>query len=93
MPSRAAITNLDDAARKRLLEATDTLAEQLRLPSVEREARISRSPEPTPRTVGDLEAAATLAEAVVFLVEDVEGLNRELDELRQQVTAMKEGAA
>lgn len=89
MATRAVLADLDDSARKRLLAATDILAERLHLPSVEREARISRSPEPTPRSVGDLEGVACVAEAVVFLVEDLEGLSQEVEQLRQEIADLK----
>jgi len=76
MAVRAAIVGWEDSARKRLYAATDALAARIGATPVEREARVSRLPEPTPRTVGDLEATAILSEAVVKLTQDVDELRR-----------------
>lgn len=76
MASRAWLATWEDTARKRLFAATDTLAHGLGIAPVEQANRVSHLPEPTPRTVGDLEAAAIVAEAVVALRLDVAALRK-----------------
>ncbi len=69
-------------ARKRVIAAVDVLAARLGRPAFDATIRQSRDPLPTPKTIGAAELTATVAEALVALTEEVDGLRVELAALK-----------
>ena len=78
MATRAHLANWEHEARQRAAAAVAALNARAGLPPVDLSNRTSRLPEPTPRTVGDVELLAALAEAVARLGERLDVLEAEL---------------
>ncbi len=72
----------DSEARKRAVKAVDVLAARLGRPAFDATIRQSRDPLASPKSIGDLELFATLAESVADLTEEVDGLRVELAGLK-----------
>ena len=74
----------DSAVRKRLIAVHDALAARLGRPPFDVEARRPRRPDLDVQRIGELEQMAVIGEAVQRLTEEV-------DALRLEVTALRNG--
>ena len=77
MATIGALSGMEHEARQRALAAVNDLQERAGLPPVDLTNRASRLPEPTPRTVGDAELLAALAEAVGWMAARLDVLEAE----------------
>jgi hypothetical protein len=72
----------DDAARKRLVAASDALAARIGRPPFDAESRRPRTRTLDLEHIGELEMLATVAEATVRLAEEIDALRLEIAAVR-----------